>query len=220
MVWSAALPGLGHLCQGSYFIGLFLMSWEILINFKAKLNEAILFTFTGQFSKAQEVLDTNWALFYGVVFTFAIFDAYRRTVEINQLAQLERKQSQRYYDFMHMSSYGINYLSKSNPWVAAAWSALLTGFGHIYNKKAFKAVILLIWTVAIIAFGNINKAIIATFNGQFEKATEIVNYQWLMFFPSIYLFAMWDAYNDAVENNKLFDEAQKAYLKKEYYKSK
>ena len=216
MLWSAALPGLGHLCQGAYFKGLMLLSWEILVNLKGHLNQAIVFTFTGQFEKVREVVNPGWALFYGVVFCFAIFDSYRTSVEINKLARLERKQTRRYYKYMEMSSYGLNYTDRNNPWVAAAWSALLTGFGHIYNKKAFKALILLSWTVAIIYFARLNDAIIATFNGQFDRAKETVNYQWLLFFPSIYLFSMWDAYNDAVEMNKLFAEAQKKYLRKLY----
>ena len=216
MWWSAALPGLGHLCQGAYFPGLVLISWEILINMKAHLNQAILYTFTGNFAKAREVIEPTWALFYGVVFCFAIFDSYRANVEINMLARLERKQNRRYYKFMHMSPYGLNYLHRSNPWVAAAWSALLTGFGHLYNGKAFKAVILMAWSIAIIYFAQLNGAIIATFNGQFDHAKKIINYQWLLFFPSVYFFAMWDAYNDSVEKNKLFVEAQKDYLRNNY----
>lgn len=216
MWWSAALPGLGHLCQGAYFEGLMLMSWEILINLKARLNLAILYTFTGQFEKAKEVIDPTWTLFYGVVFCFAIFDSYRTNVEVNLLARLERRQPRRYYKWMQMSPYGLNYLHRSNPWVALAWSALLTGFGHLYNGKAFKAVILLGWTVAIIYFAQLNGAVIATFNGQFDRAREIINYQWILFFPSIYLFTAWDAYNDSVEKNKLFVETQKNYLRKVY----
>lgn len=117
---------------------------------------------------------------------------------------------------MQMTPYGLNYLHRNTPWVAAAWSALLTGFGHLYNGKAFKAAILLSWTVAIIYLSQLNNGIIATFNGQFDGAKDIIDYQWLLFFPSIYLFAMWDAYNDSVERSKLFVEAQKNYLRKIY----
>lgn len=216
MWWSASLPGLGHLCQGAYFKGLALMSWETLVNFKAHINLAILYTFTGKFKKATEVLDTEWALFYGVIFCFAIYDSYRISVELSTMSRLERQQPRRYYQFMQMSSSGLNYLDRCNPWVALIWSALLTGFGHIYNKKFIKALILLTWTIAIIHFSHINNALIATFNGQFNRANEIVNYQWLLFFPSIYFFAIWDSYNDAVEMNKLFSDAQKSYLKKKY----
>lgn len=216
MWWSAALPGLGHLCQGSYLKGFILMSWEILVNFKANLNLAIFYTFTGRFDLAKKMLEPEWALFYGVLFFFAIYDSYRIRVELNMFADLERKQSHRYYRIFRLSATGINYLDRVNPWTALIWSALLTGFGHIYNMKLLKALILLGWTVAIIAMSHINSAIIATLTGQFQQVDAIVNYQWLLFFPSIYLFAMWDAYNDSVEMNKAFSEAQKYHLKKKY----
>ncbi|MFZ5633625.1 MAG: hypothetical protein ACOY40_12355 [Bacillota bacterium] len=216
MWWSVALPGLGHLCQGNYVRGLMLMSWEILVNLKANLNLSIMYTFTGRFEKAGEVLDSGWALFYGVIFFFAVFDSYRTAVEVNMLARLERSQPRRYYKFMEMPTGGVNYLDKGNPWVAAAWSALLTGFGHIYNGKTFKALILLGWAVATIYFAHLNNAIIDTFNGRFQRAAENVDYQWLLFFPSVYFFAIWDAYTDCVEMNKLFAEAQKEYLREKY----
>lgn len=216
MWWSAALPGMGHLCQGDYLKGLVLMSWEILVNFKANLNLGIIYTFTGQLDKAREVTDPGWALIYGVIFWFAIFDSYRNAVSINIISRLEQKQRQRNYRFMKMTPFGVNFLERGNPWLATAWSILLSGFGHLYNRKAFKGLIILGWAVAIIIFSKINIAIVYTFNGQFDMAREAVDYQWLLFFPSIYIFAMWDAYNDAVEMNKLFAEEQKEYLRKEY----
>ncbi len=190
------------------------MSWEIIINYKARLNEAILYTFTGQFTRAAEVLNTEWALFYGVIFGFAIFDSYRLGVELNILSRLEKGQPRHHYQLVHMSAYSFNYLDRGNPWAAIAWSALFTGFGHLYNNKALKSVILVAWMVFIIHFSHLNSAIIATFNGNFPLAREVVDYQWLLFFPSIYVYAMWDAYNDTVEKNKLFAEAQKDYLKR------
>ncbi|MCL6610091.1 MAG: hypothetical protein K6T66_00975 [Peptococcaceae bacterium] len=216
MWWSAALPGLGHLCQGAYLRGLLLMSWEILVNIKARLNQAIVYTFTGQFGKAGETLDREWALFYGVIFFFAIYDSYRISVEVNMLVRLERAQPRRYFKILQMSTGGLNYLGRGNPWAAAAWSALLSGFGQMYNGRAFKAFILLGWTVAIIWLARLNDGIICTFTGDFRRAKEVVDYQWVLFFPSIYLYSVWDAYSDAVEANKLFAEAQKNHLRKKY----
>ncbi len=36
-----------------------------------------------------------------------------------------------------------------------------------------------------------------SFNGEIEKAIEHTEYQWLMFYPCVYFFAMWDAFKDA-----------------------
>ena len=216
MWWSAALPGLGHFCQGMYVKGLLLMSWEILINFQAHLNLAILYTFTGQFAKAAETVNTEWVVFYGVVFLFAIYDSYRTGVELNMLARLEKTQKRRAFRLIHMSAVSVNYLERNSPWVAAFWSALFTGFGQIYNKKTLKAIILLVWTAAIINFSHVNDCIVFTLTGRFEQAHDVINYQWLLFFPSIYIYAIWDAYNDSVELNKLFAEAQKNHLRRKY----
>jgi TM2 domain-containing membrane protein YozV len=132
------------------------------------------------------------------------------------ISLLERRQKKRDYNFIKMSSFGINYLDKGYPWLAALWSALLPGFGHLYNGKIIKGIILLFWTVAIIYFSNVNDAIISTFTGHFIQAGETVNYQWLLFFPSIYLFAIWDSFSDAVETNKLLAEEQKNHLRQIY----
>lgn len=219
MWWSAALPGLGHLCEGFYFKGLILITWEIIINFKARLNLSILYTLTGDFASARETIETEWALIYGVIFCFAICDSYRKSVEMNMLSQLERRQRKRKYDFIKMSTIGTNFLDRGTPWLAAFWSALLPGFGHLYNGRSTKGVILLAWTVVIIYFSHVNDAIIATFTGRLGQINDMVNFQWLLFYPSIYLFAIWDSYNDTTEMNKLFAEEQKNHLGKEYGKA-
>lgn len=44
---------------------------------------------------------------------------------------------------------------------------------------------------------NFNDVIILSFHGEIEKAIGQTNYQWLMFYPCLYFFAIWDAYSDA-----------------------
>ncbi|MZP28300.1 hypothetical protein GTO91_00995 [Heliobacterium undosum] len=214
--WSAALPGLGHLCMGEYLKGLILMSWETYVNMKAHVNMAILYTFTGRFQAARDIIDEGWALVYVSIFCFAIFDGYRMSIELNTFSDLERKQKKRYFTFTHYSIWGVNYLSHKNPWAAAGWSALFTGFGHIYNMKTFKGVILLLWLVTIIFFSHFPQAVIYTFTGRFQEISNLVDYHWLMFFPSIYVFGIWDSYNEAVEMNKLFEEALKRHLRERF----
>ncbi|WP_235911099.1 hypothetical protein [Heliobacterium mobile] len=109
--WSAALPGLGHLCMGEYFKGLILMFWEIFVNFEGNINLAILYTFTGRFREANEVLHPGWALVYVSIFSFAIYDSFRMCVELNTLYDLERKQKKRFLKFAKYSALGVNYLN-------------------------------------------------------------------------------------------------------------
>jgi hypothetical protein len=51
---------------------------------------------------------------------------------------------------------------------------------------------------------NFNEVIILSFQGDIEKAILKEDYQWLMFYPCLYFFAMWDAYKDAGEEKDCF----------------
>ncbi len=46
-------------------------------------------------------------------------------------------------------------------------------------------------------FSNLNSAILLSFHGKTLVAIAITNYNWLLFYPCIYSFAMWDAVKDA-----------------------
>lgn len=80
------------------------------------------------------------------------------------------------------------------------WSIALPGFGQFLNKKPFKGIILLSLEFIINNQSNLNEAIISSFQGNIQLAIEQTNYQWLMFYPCVYLFAIWDAYRDTKEN--------------------
>lgn len=44
---------------------------------------------------------------------------------------------------------------------------------------------------------NFNEIIMLSFQGKIEQAAELANYGWLMFYPCLYFFAIWDAFKDA-----------------------
>jgi TM2 domain-containing membrane protein YozV len=77
------------------------------------------------------------------------------------------------------------------------WSIAFPGFGQFLNKKFLKGLIFLSLEFLINSHSNLNIIIISSFNGQIDKSIEQANYQWLMFYPCVYLFSMWDAYRDA-----------------------
>lgn len=79
------------------------------------------------------------------------------------------------------------------------WSIGLPGFGQFLNGKYFKGIVLVLLEFIINSRANINTAIVLSFLGQTEAAVQQANYQWLMFYPCIYLFGIWDAYKDACE---------------------
>ncbi|WP_121640535.1 hypothetical protein [Virgibacillus sp. Bac330] len=89
-------------------------------------------------------------------------------------------------------------LSKKNKKLAAIlWSIALPGFGQLLNQKYVKGLLLIGLEFIINVMGNFNKIIIYSFQFKIEEAIEATNYLWLMFYPCLYFFAIWDAYKDA-----------------------
>ena len=76
------------------------------------------------------------------------------------------------------------------------WSIAIPGFGQFLNKKYFKGIVLIILEFLINMKANINTAIVLSFLGETELAVKVSNYQWLMFYPCVYLFSIWDALRD------------------------
>lgn len=77
------------------------------------------------------------------------------------------------------------------------WSIAFPGFGQFLHKKYVKAIVFIILEFMINIGGNINKVIVSSFLLDTEQAIFEADYLWLMFYPCIYIFAIWDAYRDA-----------------------
>jgi hypothetical protein len=77
------------------------------------------------------------------------------------------------------------------------WSIALPGFGQILNGKFLKGLLLIGLEFMINVQSNLNEVIISSFHGNTTEAIAQTDYQWLMFYPCIYMFAIWDAYKDA-----------------------
>lgn len=77
------------------------------------------------------------------------------------------------------------------------WSIALPGFGQFLNGRLIKGIVLIILEVLINVQANFNLAIISSFQGDIPLAIQQTDYQWLMFYPCLYFFAMWDAWKDA-----------------------
>jgi len=80
---------------------------------------------------------------------------------------------------------------------AILWSIALPGFAQILNKKLLKGFVFIFLEFLINVNSNFNSAIMASYLGEMDKAFEVLNYQWLMFYPCVYMFAMWDAVKDS-----------------------
>ncbi|MFE8064771.1 hypothetical protein [Priestia aryabhattai] len=77
------------------------------------------------------------------------------------------------------------------------WSIALPGFGQFLNGKFMKGIIFIFLEFLVNIQANFNEIIILSFHGSIQAAIQQTNYQWLMFYPCLYFFAMWDAYRDA-----------------------
>lgn len=213
--WSLAFPGFGHILLCNYARGFLLVIWEVFININTKLNLAIVYSFTGQFDLAKEALNTKWLLLYVPVYIYAVWDSYHLTVEYNSFSVLADRDESLIVT-AKISAWELNFLEKRIPWISAAWSFLMPGLGQIYDQRLPTGFFMFIWWTTITYFSNILEVIHLTFVGDFSQAIASANPQWLLFMPSIFGFAIYDAYIHAVENNKLFELEQSRFLKENY----
>jgi len=213
--WSASIPGFGHLLLSKYLRAFVLISWEMLINSQAKINLAMMYSFTGRFELAKHTLDIRWMSLYAPVYLFAIYDSYRTTVDLNNMYVLANREKAPFAIF-RIQPMEIYYLDKRTPWVASVWSTLMPGLGQLYIHRIIASFFVLTVWIGIIYKSHYLEAVQYTLLGEFSKVVPVINAQWLLFLPSIYSFAIYDAYVNTVENNKLFDKEQAHFLKENY----
>ena len=213
--WSAAFPGFGHLLLSKYIRGFVLFIWEVVVNLQAHVNLALMYTFQGNFEMASSVLDTRWLLAYLPVYLFAIFDSHRTTVDLNRIYLLADHENHRFNTFS-IGALEINYLDKRNPILAAVWSFFVPGLGQLYIHRVVTATFIIIWAMIFCYFSRVLETIPLLFIGEIQLATSLLNGEWLLMLPSLYGFAIYDAYTNAVENNKLFDKELSDYLREHY----
>jgi hypothetical protein len=77
------------------------------------------------------------------------------------------------------------------------WSIAFPGFGQILNKQVTKGLVFILLELIINVKSNLNEVIISSFQGNIEIAIEQTKYSWLMFYPCIYIYAIYDAYKNS-----------------------
>lgn len=216
--WSLAFPGMGHLLLSKYFRGFLLFIWEVFINYKAHINLLIFYSFIGDFERAKQVVDIQWMSLYIPTYIFSIWDSYRTTIDLNHTYMLAAREDAEVKPFK-MGAMEINYLDKRNPLTSVVWSLLIPGSGQLYIHRIISAAFLVSWWIFICYKSNFLPSFHFTLLGDFKQAKSILNIQWFLNIPSVYFFAMYDAYANTVENNKLFDWEQAKFLRREYENS-
>jgi hypothetical protein len=80
---------------------------------------------------------------------------------------------------------------------ALLWAIALPGFGQLRNGYVAKGLIFIVLEFLVNVESNLNTAIGYSFHGETASALAESHLNWLMFYPCIYLYAIWDAYTDA-----------------------
>jgi hypothetical protein len=214
-MWSVAFPGFGHFLLNKYFRAFALFFWEVFINQVTKLNQAMVYSFTGNFEAAKEVLDLRMILMYIPIYLFAIWDSYRTTVDLNKIYTLAKREDAQFNSFS-IGAFEINYLDKRNPLMAILWAMAIPSLGQLYVHSIVLAGFTLIWTAFFIYYSHFLEAVIYLLNGNLDKSNAVLDAQWLLYLPSFYFFTIFDSYVSTVENNKLFEDEQRKYLRGHY----
>ncbi|MEN6326055.1 MAG: hypothetical protein ABFD18_07615 [Syntrophomonas sp.] len=103
--------------------------------------------------------------------------------------------------------------SNRSPWMALLWSLTIPGFGQLYNGDYLIGLALVLLEFIINVKSNLNLTILYSFRGQYLQATQIADFQWLLFYPCVYSFSLWQAYNKAKEINYISGKDKAVNLK-------
>lgn len=87
-------------------------------------------------------------------------------------------------------------MHKSNKIEKLLWAIALPGFGQFLNGKYVKGITLIILEFIVNYMSDLNQIIIDSFQGNIQEAIQKTDYHWLMFYPCLYMFGIWDAYKD------------------------
>ncbi|RTE08034.1 hypothetical protein [Paenibacillus whitsoniae] len=214
-LWSVAFPGFGHFLVHKFVTGFALFFWEFYINQVTHLNSAIIYSINGNIDEAKSVLNEKYIYLYIPVYLFAIWDSYRTAVDENKIHLLARRENAK-FPTLSISPFQMNYLDKKSPWIALIWSMTIPSLGQLYIHRIVAAALTLIMTLIIVINSNMVEALHYFLLGNLPVTKEVLGAQWLLYFPSIYFYGLYDSYSNAVELSKLFDCEQADYLKREY----
>ncbi|PLS02815.1 hypothetical protein [Neobacillus cucumis] len=89
-------------------------------------------------------------------------------------------------------------MKKMSKLEAVLWNIALPGFTQLLTGQYIKGVLFVVLEFIVNANSHFNRAIMHSFLGEINQAERVLDYQWLMFYPCLYMFSMWDAYRFAM----------------------
>lgn len=85
---------------------------------------------------------------------------------------------------------------------ALLWSIALPGFGQLLVGQYFKGALFVLLEFLVNVNSHFNLAIKHSFLWEIDEAIAVTDFQWLMFYPCLYMFAMWDSYRFAMDGEE------------------
>ena len=87
---------------------------------------------------------------------------------------------------------------------AVLWNIAFPGFSQLLTGHYIKGILFVTLEFIMNVNARFNTAIMYSFLGEIEKAESVLNYQWLLFYPCVYMFSMWDGYRTAMPDNEKY----------------
>lgn len=103
-----------------------------------------------------------------------------------------------------------------SPVTALLWSFTIPGFGQLYNQDYLVGLTLIFLEFLINVKANLNLVILLSFQGQCLEAIKAANFQWLLFYPCVYCYSLWQAFNRALEINRSQEKTQEYNYRSHY----
>lgn len=87
---------------------------------------------------------------------------------------------------------------------AVLWNIAFPGFTQLLTRQYVKGILFVFLEFLMNVQSHFNQAIMYSFLGEIERAEAVINYQWLMFYPCVYMFSMWDGYRSAMTGDEKY----------------
>ncbi|UII57144.1 hypothetical protein LS684_06800 [Cytobacillus spongiae] len=84
------------------------------------------------------------------------------------------------------------------------WNIALPGFSQLLMRQYVKGILFIFLEITINMFARFNLAILYSFQGEIEQALNTINFQWILFYPCLYMYALWDGYRSVMSEDEKY----------------
>lgn len=213
--WSAAFPGFGHLFINQFIRGTMLTLAEVILNTLAHINQALMYSYTGRFVMAKQVLDIRWAVAYMLIYMMAMWDCYVNAKSLNKTYRMALLENARISPG-GVYAWEIQVLDRKSRFSAALMSLFFPGMGQFYNQRIGLALYALCWWGIYTSLSMVPVSLHRLLLGDMAGSLEVLRCHWLLFMPSVTGGAAYHAFETAGEHNQLLRMEQRQYLQERY----